>query len=76
MFGLGVGELFLIGALGLILIGPKKIPELARSLGRGLREFQHAKDEMEKELHSIEEHPLRSETKEPSPNDSNGGKER
>ena len=46
MFGLGFGEVLLILALGLIFIGPKKLPELARGLGRGLREFQRAKDEV------------------------------
>ncbi len=46
MFGLGFGEVLLILALGLVFIGPKKLPELARGLGRGLREFQRAKDEV------------------------------
>ena len=46
MFGLGFGEILLILALALIFIGPKKLPELARGLGRGLREFQRAKDEV------------------------------
>lgn len=46
MFGLGAGEIFLILAFALIFIGPKKLPELARSLGKGIREFQNAKDEL------------------------------
>ena len=46
MFGLGAGEIAVIGFLALVLIGPKKLPELARSLGRGLREFQKAKDDI------------------------------
>lgn len=46
MFGLGAGEIFLILAFALIFIGPKKLPELARSLGKGVREFQNAKDEL------------------------------
>jgi TatA/E family protein of Tat protein translocase len=46
MFGLGGGELLLIGFMALIFIGPKKLPELARSLGKGIREFQNAKDEL------------------------------
>lgn len=54
MFGLGAGEVFLICALGLIFVGPKKIPELARSLGRGLRAFQSAKDEVAEELRRVE----------------------
>lgn len=46
MFGLGVGEVILILVLGLVFIGPKKLPELAKSLGKGIREFQKAKDDM------------------------------
>lgn len=42
MFGLGVGELLVIFLFVLIFIGPKKLPELAKSLGKGLREFQNA----------------------------------
>ena len=54
MFGLGVGEALLICALGLIFVGPKKIPTLARSLGKGLREFQRAKEEMMDEFYQTE----------------------
>jgi TatA/E family protein of Tat protein translocase len=50
MFGLGVGEILIILAFALIFIGPKKLPELAKSLGKGLREFQRAKDEI---LHTM-----------------------
>jgi TatA/E family protein of Tat protein translocase len=46
MLGLGAGEIFLILAFALIFIGPKKLPELARSLGKGVKEFQNAKDEL------------------------------
>ncbi len=46
MFGLGGGELLLIFFLALIFIGPKKLPELAKSLGKSIREFQKAKDEL------------------------------
>ena len=42
MFGLGVGEIVIILVVALIFIGPKKLPELARGLGKGLREFQNA----------------------------------
>lgn len=46
MFGLGVGEIAVILAIALIFIGPKKLPELAKGLGRGIREFQKAKDDI------------------------------
>lgn len=46
MFGLGAGEVLLILVFALIFIGPKKLPELAKSLGKGIREFQKAKDDL------------------------------
>lgn len=46
MFGIGMPELLLILALALIVIGPKKLPDIARALGRGLAEFKRATDEM------------------------------
>lgn len=46
MFGLGATEVIVILVLALIFIGPKKLPELAKGLGKGLREFQKAKDDL------------------------------
>lgn len=46
MFGIGMPELLLILALALIVIGPKKLPDIARAMGRGLAEFKRATDEM------------------------------
>jgi sec-independent protein translocase protein TatA len=42
MFGLGAGELFIIFFIALIFLGPKKLPGLARSMGKSIREFQRA----------------------------------
>ena len=42
MFGIGVPELILILVVGLIVFGPGKLPEVGRSLGKGLREFRKA----------------------------------
>lgn len=46
MFGIGFPELLLIMALALIVLGPKRLPDLARALGRGLSEFKRATDEL------------------------------
>jgi TatA/E family protein of Tat protein translocase len=46
MFGLGAGEILLIGVIALLFIGPKKLPELARAFGKSIREFQEAKDDV------------------------------
>ena len=54
MFGLGAGEILVIGVIALIFIGPKKLPELARGLGRGIREFQKAKDDLMDEVNAAE----------------------
>jgi len=45
MFGMGMPEVILILAVGLIVIGPKKLPELAKSLGKGIVEFKRATQE-------------------------------
>ena len=42
MFGIGVPELLIILVIALIVIGPKKLPDLAKSLGRALNEFKKA----------------------------------
>lgn len=54
MFGkIGVQELILILALALILFGPRKLPELGRSIGDGIREFRRAASDVKKSV-SIE----------------------
>jgi Tat protein translocase TatB subunit len=46
MFGLGFGELALILLVAFLVLGPKKLPELARSLGKGLRELRRASEDL------------------------------
>ena len=50
MFGIGVPELLLILAIALIVIGPKKLPDLAKSMGRAMREFKKATGEIKESL--------------------------
>jgi Tat protein translocase TatB subunit len=61
MFGIGMPEMLVILALALIVIGPKKLPDLAKSLGRAMREFKKATSEfketiqLESELSDVKE---------------------
>ena len=54
MFGIGMPELILLLAIALIVIGPKKLPDLAKTLGRTMREFKKATNEL-KETIQIDE---------------------
>ena len=45
MFNMGMTEMLIIGAIALVVIGPKKLPDLARALGRGMTEFRKATNE-------------------------------
>ena len=55
MFGIGMTELLIVLVVGLLVIGPKKLPELARTLGRGLAEFRRASTEMRREFLDVAE---------------------
>jgi len=46
MFGIGMTEMIVIAALALVILGPKKLPDLARSLGKGFAEFKRATNEL------------------------------
>ncbi len=46
MFGIGMPEMLLILAIALIVIGPKKLPDLAKSIGRAFGEFKRATAEL------------------------------
>ena len=50
MFGMGMPEILLILAIALIVLGPKKLPEVAKSLGRGIAEFKKATQEFKENL--------------------------
>ncbi|HTR04865.1 MAG TPA: TatA/E family twin arginine-targeting protein translocase [Thermoanaerobaculia bacterium] len=51
MFGsIGMPELILIFVVALLVFGPKKLPELGKSLGRGLAEFKKASEDLKKTI--------------------------
>ncbi|MEN6440297.1 MAG: Sec-independent protein translocase protein TatB [Syntrophobacter sp.] len=50
MFGIGFSELLVIFAVALIVVGPNKLPDLARALGRGYAEFKRAMDDLKSTL--------------------------
>jgi TatA/E family protein of Tat protein translocase len=50
MFGIGLPELVIILVVALIVFGPKKLPELAKALGKGMAEFKKATHEIKESL--------------------------
>ena len=60
MFGIGMPELLVILGLALLLIGPKKLPQLAKSLGKTMGELRKATDDL-KDTISEEINPIKDE---------------
>lgn len=60
MFGLGFGELIVVFLIALIFIGPKKLPELAKGLGKGIRDFQNAAKGLSDQLQDSADPPKNS----------------
>ena len=50
IFGVGLPELAVVGAIALLVFGPKRLPELGRNLGKTLKGFQKASNEFEREI--------------------------
>jgi Tat protein translocase TatB subunit len=50
VFNIGPQELLVILLVALVIVGPQRLPELSRTIGRGLREFRKAQDEVKKTI--------------------------
>ncbi len=55
MFGIGFNEIIIILLIALIVIGPKKLPEIAKALGKGYREFKKSFEDLEHEFNVDDE---------------------
>ena len=55
MFGIGLPELILIMAVALVVVGPDKLPELAKSLGKGIVELKKAASGLKESLNDVDE---------------------
>jgi len=53
MFGIGMTEMVVIGVIALVVLGPKRLPELARTLGRTLAEFRRSATDLRREFSSV-----------------------
>jgi sec-independent protein translocase protein TatA len=66
MGNIGVPELIVIFVVALLVFGPRKLPEIGKSLGKALKEFQRARNEListvEEEVRKIESEPTSSST--------------
>jgi len=66
MFGIGFQEILIILVVALIFFGPKRLPDLAKSLGKGIAEFKKASEEVRKGIEdAVKEEPVAETTKPP-----------
>jgi sec-independent protein translocase protein TatB len=52
MFGLGFGEIVIILVLALVLLGPQRLPDAAKQLGKAMRDFKKATDDVKEQFES------------------------
>lgn len=54
MFNIGMGEMIIVAVVALFVFGPGKLPEVARAVGKGLREFRKAMQDVADDLNAEE----------------------
>ncbi|HJE83909.1 Sec-independent protein translocase protein TatB [Megasphaera hexanoica] len=54
MFNIGMGEMIVVAVVALFVFGPGKLPEVARAVGKGLREFRKAMQDVADDLNAEE----------------------
>jgi len=59
---IGTGEIIIIALVVLLLFGGRKIPELMRGLGKGVRSFKEGVNDIQKDIEKVDDEP-KSETK-------------
>ncbi len=67
LFGIGMPELLVILVVALLVLGPKRLPEVARSLGRGMAEFRRASTELRQSLNAPLEEPSKKKRSQTAP---------
>ena len=53
MFGLGMGEIMIILVLALVLLGPARLPDAAKSIGKAMRDFRKATDDVRNQFDTV-----------------------
>ncbi|MEQ9619555.1 MAG: twin-arginine translocase TatA/TatE family subunit [Deltaproteobacteria bacterium] len=71
MFGIGTSEILIILLIALLVLGPKEIPKIAKTLGRGMRELERAKNELRQSIEFEEEQDETSAKSSPDAEDPN-----
>ncbi len=61
----GFGEIFLIVVVIIVFFGPKRIPDIMQSLGKGIREFKRAMKDVQDEVNKVMEEPPEPKPKQP-----------